>query len=276
MRKAQYARITECWHYQTDTERTSIYCTSLTVAYYGHIPTELYTREIIKMALPVHHLSEFYPYAKLKPKEINFDRDTWLKDPMSRLHADTVQRTGSRIFIRQHVLRWPPLMSTREQRTIDSSCISAGIWEATWYWQTGDRPGDVESAGDRRRTAISTATARRAYGRTDGRQWGRQCCICQVVGDGQVVRRQTCDDRTVGCMDEFYHYSDGSPTVRSVKQWDGNRAVGWSKTDSGSLVRSENTVGGNGPPIEPSHGHFVACQKINFHTNLKKGVDLYV
>ena len=50
------------------------------------------------MAMPVHRLSEFYQYAKLKPKEINFDRDTWLKDPMSRLLMDKVQRTGSRHF----------------------------------------------------------------------------------------------------------------------------------------------------------------------------------
>ena len=53
---------------------------------------------IMKMALTVHHLSEFYPYEKLKPEDINFDRDTWLKDPMSRLHTDTVQRTGSLHF----------------------------------------------------------------------------------------------------------------------------------------------------------------------------------
>ena len=50
------------------------------------------------MTLLVHRLSEFYPNAKLKPKEINFDCDTWLKDLMSRLHTDTVQRTGSRYF----------------------------------------------------------------------------------------------------------------------------------------------------------------------------------
>ena len=48
--------------------------------------------------LPVHRLSEFYPYTKLKSKEINCDRDTWLKDPMSRPHMDTVKQTGSRHF----------------------------------------------------------------------------------------------------------------------------------------------------------------------------------
>ena len=42
---------------------------------YGHIPT------IDKNDHQVHRLSEFYPYAILKPKEINCDRDTWLKDP---------------------------------------------------------------------------------------------------------------------------------------------------------------------------------------------------
>ena len=63
MLKAQYARITVCWHYQT----------VALVGYYGHIPTGIMTR-VIKY--PVHRLSEFYPYAKLKPKEINCDSDT--------------------------------------------------------------------------------------------------------------------------------------------------------------------------------------------------------
>ena len=63
--------------------------------------------------------------------------------------------------------------------------------------------------------ATSAATARQAYGRTDGRQGGRRCCICQVVGDGQVIRRPhrvaTNVRRPRGWTDEFYHYSDGSP-----------------------------------------------------------------
>ena len=50
--------------------------------------------------------------------------------------------------------------------------------------------------------------------------------------------------------------------VRSVKQLDSNQAVGRPKTDGGSLVRSKNTAGGNGPSIELSHGRFVACHKI--------------
>ena len=55
-------------------------------------------RTIDKSDHQVYRLSEFYPYAILKPKEINCDRDTWLKDPMSRLLTETVQRTGSRHF----------------------------------------------------------------------------------------------------------------------------------------------------------------------------------
>ena len=43
------------------------------------------------------------------------------------------------------------------------------------------------------------------------------------------------------------------------------------KTDGSSLVRSENTAGGNGPSIEPSHGRFVAFHKINFHIKPEKG-----
>ena len=61
--------------------------------------------------------------------------------------------------------------------------------------------------------------------------------------------------RSRGRTDEFYNYSDCSPTVRSVNQSDGNRAV------DGSLVRSENTAGGNVPSIELSHGRFIACDK---------------
>ena len=96
------------------------------------------------------------------------------------------------------------------------------------------------------RTATSTATARRRYERMDGRWGGRQCCICQVVGDGQVVRQPcwvaTNVRRPCGRTDEFYHYADGSPTVRSVRRG-GKQAVGWPKTDSSSLVRSENYCG---------------------------------
>ena len=78
-------------------------------------------------------------------------------------------------------------------------------------WESKKRPGTGERAtGGRQemRTARATsggavdsaATARRTYGRTGVRWGGRQRCICQVVGDGQVVRRQTYDDRTVGRM----------------------------------------------------------------------------
>ena len=82
------------------------------------------------MALPVHCLSEFYPYAKLKQKEICLDRDTWFKYPMSKLHTDTVQRTGSRHF---HKTKPAYLAAADvdarpwEQRTIDRSCVLAGI-----------------------------------------------------------------------------------------------------------------------------------------------------
>ena len=128
----------------------------------------------------------------------------------------------------------------------------------------GRSTGDADSAGDRLRgwrTATNAATARRAYGWTDGQREGIQCCICQVVGDGQVVRRPRWVRQTCGQTDEFYHYSDGSPMIWSVNQWDSNRVVGRPKTDGGSLVRSENTAGGNGPSIELYHGRFVACHK---------------
>ena len=66
MRKAQYARVTVCWHQ--------------TVSPVGYLRSHT-DRTIDKSDHHVHRLSEFYPYAILKPKEINCDRDTWLKDP---------------------------------------------------------------------------------------------------------------------------------------------------------------------------------------------------
>ena len=95
---------------------------------------------IIKMALPIHRLSQFDLYAKLKLKEINFDRDTWLKKPMSRLHTDTVQRAGSRHFrktTRAYVAAADVDARPWQRRTIDRSCVVAGISEATWYRRTG-------------------------------------------------------------------------------------------------------------------------------------------
>ena len=174
----------------------------------------------------------------------------------------------------------------REQRTIDRSCVSAGIWGATWYWQTGDLrlTEDADSAGDRRRGGgrrqALQLPGKRTGGRTADGEAENARCICQVVGDGQVVRRlrwvATNVRRPRDRTDEFYHYSDGSPTVRSVKQWDGNRAVGRPKTDGGSLVRSENIAGGNGSSIELSHGRFVACHEINFHIKTWiKVIDFY-
>ena len=179
-------------------------------------------------------------------------------------------------FIRQHVLRWSPLTSTRDCGNNGQSIAAASRRESEKLPGIGERAidgGDADSAGDWQeawRTATSVATARRAYGQTDGRRG-----ICQVVGDGQVVRRPRwvatnvwrLRDRT----DEFYHYSDGSPTMRSIKQWDGNRAVGRPKTDGGSLVKSEDTTGGNEQSIELSHGRFVACHKTNFHIKPEKG-----
>ena len=209
------------------------------------------------MALPVHHLSEFYPYAKLKPKEIKIDSDTLLKEPMIRFHTDTVQRTAAAIFIWQQVPRWPPLMTTRDRGNNGQSIAAVSRWESE------KRPGTGERAtGSRRNTRTAQATGgggggrRQALqlpdertGRTNGRREGRQCCICQIVGDGQAVRRPrwvvTYKVRRLhGWTDELYHLFR-RPTVRSVKQWDGNRAVWWQKTDDGSLVRSENTEGGN-------------------------------
>ena len=98
------------------------------------------TRVIIKMTLPVHRLSQFYLYAKLKPKEINFDRDTWLNKPISRLHTDTVQRAGSCHFhktTRAYVAAADVDARPWEWRTIDRSCVLAEISEATWYRWTG-------------------------------------------------------------------------------------------------------------------------------------------
>ena len=111
------------------------------------------------MALPVHHLSEFYPYAKLKTKEISFDRDTWLKDPMSRLHMDTVLQTAASIFIRQRVLRWPPLTSTRDRGNNGQSIASASCRVCE------KRPDTLERAmGDRREMRTARATGREGGG----------------------------------------------------------------------------------------------------------------
>ena len=129
------------------------------------------------MSLPVHRLSEFYPYTKLKRKEINFDRNTWLKEPMSRLHTDTVQRTGSRHFhktTRAYVAAADVDARPWEQRTIDCSCVSAGIWKATWYRRTGGRRGQ---------------RGRPAEGAADG---VKRCnCHLSVRVDGRLMERQT-------------------------------------------------------------------------------------
>ena len=126
------------------------------------------------MALPVHRLSEFYPYAKLKPEEINFDRDTWLKDPMSRLHTDTVQRTGNHHFHKTtRALVASADIDARpwEQWTIDSSCILAWIWEET---------------GSRREMRTARASGR---GAADS---DKRCnCQASVQADGRPTGRQT-------------------------------------------------------------------------------------
>ena len=175
------------------------------------------------------------------------------------------------IFTRKHMLRWSPLTSTRDRVSRRESEKRPGTGE----WATGGRQKTRTARATGGGRATSAATARRAYRQTDGQRGGRQRCICQVVGDEQVVRQPrwvpTNVRRSRGQTDEFYHYSEDSSAVWSVKQWNSNRAVGWLKTDDSSRIRSENTAGGNGPSIELSHGRLVACHKINFHIKPEKG-----
>ena len=207
----------------------------------------------------IHRLSQFYPYAKLKPKKINFDCDTWLKKPMSRLHTDTVQRTGSRHF-HKTTRAYMAAVDVRpwEQRTIDRGCVSAGIWEATRYrWTDGRR-------GQRGRPAEGAADGDKCFNcqasvGVDRWPTGRQTTL-HMPGSRRRASGQAA--ALGGDKRAMTAWSDGrvlslfrrQSRERSIKQWDSNRAVGWPKSDGGSLVRSENTTGANRPSIELSHG----------------------
>ena len=182
------------------------------------------------------------------------------------------------IFIRQHVLRWPPLTSTRDRGNNGQSIAAASRRESEKRLGTGDgrSTGDVKARATSRGAADSDKcwncqVSVRANGRPTGRQTMLHLPGSRRRASGHATNVRRPHDR----MDEFYYYSDGSSTVRSRKQWYGIRAVGRPKTDGDSLVRSENTAGGNRPSIEPSHGRFVACHNINFHIKPEKGVDLH-
>ena len=123
------------------------------------------------MALPIHCLSEFYPYAKLKPKEINFDHDTWLTEPMSRLLTNTVSsELVAAIFIRQHVLRWPLLTLTPDRENSEQSIAAASRRESEKRPGTGGRR-ETQTArasgggGGRRRQALQLPAGERTADR---------------------------------------------------------------------------------------------------------------
>ena len=105
------------------------------------------------------------PYAKLERKEINFNRDTWLKEPMSRLRTDMVQRTGS-CHSHKITLTWPPLMSTQDHGNNRQSIAAASRRESE------KRPGTGERAVDGRRGQHG----RPAEGAADG----NKRCNCQA------------------------------------------------------------------------------------------------
>ena len=131
-------------------------------------------------------------------------------------------KLAAAIFIRQHVLRWPPLTLTRDRGNNGQSTAAASRGESEKRPHTGGRR-EMQTAratgggGGGRRQALQLPGEQ-----TDGRQGGRQPCICQVVGDRQVIRRPrwmaTNVRRPCGRTDEFFNYSGGSRTLWLVKQ----------------------------------------------------------
>ena len=98
---------------------------------------------------------------------------------MSRLHTDTVQRTGSRFFIRQHVLRLPPLMLTRDRWNNGQSIAAASRWESEKRPDTGERPVDGRRG----------QSGRPAEGAVDG---DKRCnCQASIWVDGRSTGRNT-------------------------------------------------------------------------------------
>ena len=128
------------------------------------------------------------------------------------------------IFIRQRVLRWLPLTSTRDRGNNGQSIAAASRRKCE------KRPGTLERAmGDQREMRTARATGRGAADSekrcncqasisTDGRPMGRQTSL-HLPGSGRRASGQATNVwRPHGWTDEFYHYSDGSTMVRSVKQ----------------------------------------------------------
>ena len=191
--------------------------------------------------------------------------------------ADFIQIRSSKlaaaIFIRKHVLIWPSLTLTASRQESEKRPCTGERAVDGRRRQRG-RPAKGAADGDKRCNCQASV-------RVDGRLTAKQTTLhmpgSRRWASGQAARWVATNvRRPCGRTDEFYHYSDGSPMVRSVKQWDSNRAVWRPKTDDSSLVRSGNTAGRNGPSIKLSHGRFVAYHKINFHIKPeKRGFDLY-
>ena len=175
-----------------------------------------------------NRLSEFYPYAKLKPKEINFERDTWLTEPMSRLLTDTVQWTGSRQFHKTNTCLGGCAADVDarpwEQRTINRSCVSAGIWETTWYRRTMSGRRETRASGGGgggRRQALQLPASVRADGRLTGRQTTLHLLGSRRQANGHVAvlggdKRATITRSDGQVLSLFRRQSDGAvgKTVR--------------------------------------------------------------
>ena len=185
------------------------------------------------------------------------------------------------IFIRQHVLSWPPLTSTRDRGNNGQSIAAVSRRESEKRPGTG-RMGDGRSTED----ADSTGDRRRGGGRRQMLQlpgeltggWtanGEAYNAASAGGRRGAIGQATNLWRPHERTDEFYHYSDSSPMVWSVKQWDGNRAVGRPNTDGGSLVRSKNTAAETDRRLNSLMDASLRVTKYISILILKKGIDLY-
>ena len=149
---------------------------------------------------------------------MNFDCDTWLKEPMSRPYRYgpanwQVPFSYDKTCLRGHRWRRCEIVGTTDNRL---QLHLGGNLRRTWYRRTRGRRETWTARATGRGWGDKGCNCLASVWVTDGRWNSRQRCICRLVGDEQVVRRP--------CWVATTARSDGR--VLSLVGWQSDDTVG--------------------------------------------------